>query len=308
MDGPPEAEWHDADWIPRFVRHLAEERRLSVLTCTAYARDLRLLADYCRAHGVLSWSRFDAAHARAFAAWRHRRGAGARSVQRTLSAVRSFFRYLLREGVVGRNPAQGVSAPRAPRRLPGVLDVDRVAGLLEFQAEDALAIRDRAIMELMYSCGLRLAEAVALNLQEIDLRAGLVEVTGKGRRKRIVPVGSCAAGAVQRWLPVRTALARADERALFVGRRGVRLSARSVQMRVRRWSELRGVEPSVHPHMLRHSFASHLLESSGDLRAVQELLGHADISTTQIYTHLDFQHLAQVYDQAHPRAGRRKRS
>jgi len=224
-------------------------------------------------------------------------------VQRSLASIRSFYSYLLREGVATLNPGTGVTAPRAARKLPRVLDVDHLSSLLRRQGSGALTLRDAAMLELFYSSGLRLAELVGTDLCDLDLREGLVEVIGKGGKARVLPVGREARDALVRWLAVRPTLARATETALFVSRRGVRVHARTVQARVARWAARSGTR--LHPHMLRHSFASHMLESSGDLRAVQELLGHANISTTQIYTHLDFQHLAAVYDRAHPRARKR---
>ncbi len=252
-----------------------------------------------------AWERLDAAHVRAYAAWRHRRGSSGRSVQRALSAVRTFYEYLLREGLVGCNPALGVTAPRSPRKLPQVLDVDRVGALLQLPEEGLFAVRDRAIMELFYSSGLRLSELVTLTIRDIDLREGLVHVTGKGDKRRILPVGRFARDALRDWMRARASLCPEEQVGLFLTRQGRPMSPRSVQQRIRRWAIARGLGTHVHPHMLRHSFASHLLESSGDLRAVQELLGHADIRTTQVYTHLDFQHLAKVYDEAHPRARRK---
>ncbi len=294
-------------WLARFSSHLQEERGLSPRTRDAYARDLADLARFRAERGLGGWESLDDEHLRGFAAWRHRQGASGRTVQRALSAVRGFYRFLMREGVVRRNPAVGVAAPKSPRRLPQVLDPDQVAGLLEAPAGgDPLAVRDRAILELFYSSGLRLAELVGLDLHELDVREGLVAVTGKGRKRRIVPVGRHAREALGRWIETRADLAPPGETALFVARTGTRIGARAVQRVVERRARQRGLGGAVHPHTLRHSFASHLLESSGDLRAVQELLGHADISTTQVYTHLDFQHLARVYDQSHPRAKRRR--
>ena len=203
------------------------------------------------------------------------------------------------------NPAEGVRAPKVRRHLPHTLDADQLGRLLELPGEDPLDHRDRAIMELFYSSGLRLAELVALDVRDVQAGDDVLEVVGKGHKSRRVPIGRFARAAIERWLAARGTLAKARETALFVSRRGTRISARAVQERLRRRAIEQGVPQHVHPHLLRHSFASHLLESSGDLRAVQELLGHADIGTTQIYTHLDFQHLAQVYDQAHPRARRK---
>ncbi|MEJ2345389.1 MAG: tyrosine recombinase XerC [Gammaproteobacteria bacterium] len=290
-------------WLERFGAYLRTERRLSPLTRQHYRRDLHNFAAFCAAAGTGAWSDVTSHQIRAFVARRHRDGLAARSLQRQLSAVRSFYNFLLREGAAAHNPAQDVSAPRAVRKLPQPLDVDQVSRLLARSGDsDPIASRDHAIMELLYSSGLRLAELVSLELTDIDAADGTVRVTGKGAKTRIVPVGRQALAALAAWRERRPALAAADETALFVSRRGSRLSPRSVQQRLRHWGLRQGVDGRVHPHKLRHSFASHLLESSGDLRAVQELLGHADISTTQIYTHLDFQHLARVYDQAHPRA------
>ena len=288
--------------VARFLDHLRHERRLSPLTCLHYARDLARLAAYCDDRAVRGWSGLDNTRVRAFAAALHRQGLSGKSIRRALSATRTFYRYLLREGLAPHNPAAGVAAPKPARRLPRSLTTDEAVHLMTAEGEGALGRRDRALFELLYSSGLRLAELVALDVGDVDLADGAARVTGKGGKTRLAPVGSHACGALRKWLPERAVLARPGEAALFVGRDGGRLGARSVQLRLRAWARRRGLRQPVHPHMLRHSFATHLLESSGDLRAVQELLGHADISTTQIYTHLDFQHLARVYDQAHPRA------
>jgi integrase/recombinase XerC len=223
-----------------------------------------------------------------------------------LSAMRTFFRFLMQEGLILHNPAADVPAPRTGRRLPGVLDVDRMGSLLMIQDEHPLAIRDRAIMELVYSSGLRLSELIALDVGDLRLAEGLIKVLGKGRKTRIVPVGKMACQILSQWLNIRDQIAEAGELAVFINQRGTRLSARSVQARLHKWSLVQGLDTRVYPHLLRHAFASHLLESSGDLRAIQELLGHADIATTQIYSHLDFQHLSEVYDRTHPRAKRKR--
>jgi integrase/recombinase XerC len=304
------------EWVARFRRYLGSERRLSTHTDRSYARDLAALVRYCDQHGISEWAHLDPQQLRAFAAHAHARGLAPRSIQRRLSAVRSFYQFLLRESPAelarkGRgprvrvNPAQGVRAPKSARRLPQTLDADQMARLLQIPAGDALSARDRALMELLYSSGLRLAELVGLDLVSLDLKDRTVQVLGKGRKSRIVPVGRVAVQALRGWLKERAALARNDEPALFVGRNGRRLGARAVQLRVAAWARRQGLTVPVHPHLFRHSFASHLLESSGELRGVQELLGHADISTTQIYTHLDFQHLARIYDATHPRARRK---
>jgi len=295
------------DGVDRFLHGLRTERRLSPHTAAGYGRDLASLLDYCSAHGIESWDALDTQHLRSFAAQCHRRGLAPRSIQRRLSAVRSLCRFLIREGELKRDPVADVQAPKASKRLPVTLDADTMARLLEFRGDDSLGVRDKAIMELFYSSGLRLAELIGLDLVDLDLRDRTVRVLGKGRKTRIVPVGGHAAAALASWLKERTALAALDEPAVFVGRNGRRLGPRIVQRRIARWARLQGLPEHVHPHLFRHSFASHLLESSGDLRSVQELLGHANISTTQVYTHLDFQHLARIYDASHPRA-RRKRS
>ncbi len=292
-------------WLARFAEHLASERRLSAHTVRAYRGDLERLARHLARQGVEDWDQAPPSAIRAHLAERHRQGAGGRSLQRALSATRALYRFLRRERGPGPDPSAGLRAPRAPHRLPAVLDVDQVEALLAAGGDEPLAVRDRAMLELTYSSGLRLQELVGLELTDLDLREGLVTVTGKGNKRRVVPVGRAARAALRRWLALRPRLAAADETALFVSRRGTRPAARTVEARFARWARLAGLEGGLHPHMLRHSFASHLLESSGDLRAVQELLGHADIATTQVYTHLDFQHLAEVYDRAHPRARRR---
>lgn len=297
--------------LARFRSHLSAERRASAHTVAAYQRDLAQLLAYCRDHGVARWGDLDTAGVRAFLAQRHRGGLSPASLQRTLSAVRAFYRFLMREGLAARDPVADVRAPKRRRTLPKALDADRMTQFLDgaerTPPKDAVvAVRDQAMLELFYSSGLRLAELMGLNMGDVDAAEGEARVTGKGRKMRIVPVGRQALQALARWLDVRAQLAPAGENALFVSRRGRRLSASAVQQRVRQVARRRGLDAKVHPHMLRHSFATHLLESSGNLRAVQEMLGHANIATTQIYTHLDFQHLAQVYDSAHPRA-RRKR-
>jgi integrase/recombinase XerC len=295
-----------------FLLRLTQERNLSPHTRLGYQRDLAALATWCDQQSLHDWSQLDHGHVRAFAARSHAGGLSPASVQRRLSAVRSFYRFLQREGLAAHNPAMDVRAPKRPRRLPRTLDADQMARVLEpppgqKAGHDALLLRDLAIMELLYSSGLRLAELVALNLGALDLADRTVRVTGKGRKTRIVPVGSKAVVALKRWLRERSALARPEEPAFFVGKNGRRLGARAIQQRLAAIARTQGVQVRLHPHLFRHSFATHLLESSQDLRGVQELLGHADISTTQVYTHLDFQHLARIYDQAHPRARRNRR-
>lgn len=288
-----------------FLDYLRYERRLSPRTISAYQRDLQTFIAWMNEQGIGPARRLNSARLRGYAAARHRQGLSPKSLQRHLSAIRAWYRYLLREGRIGHNPAEGVRAPKVRRKLPHTLDVDQMARLLEIPGDAPLDRRDRAILELFYSSGLRLDELVRLNLADMRRDDGLLEVKGKGDKHRRVPVGGPAREAVDRWLATRGELADPEEQALFVGRRGTRLSHRAVEARLRQRAIEQGMPRHVHPHMLRHSFASHLLESSGDLRAIQELLGHADIGTTQIYTDLDFQHLAEVYDKAHPRARRR---
>ena len=293
---------NDSGWIDRFIRHLEFERRLSPLTCKHYRRDLQALLAYCEKSGIDSWGDLDDGHIRAYSAECFRKGLSARSIQRQLSATRTFFRYLMREKHVSKNPVTSVSAPKGKKRLPGNLDADRMARLLDISGDGAIVDRDRAILELLYSSGLRLSELTDLDCGDVDMHDKTVHVTGKGNKDRIVPVGSHALKALARWQTSRAGMADAGETALFVSNRGTRISTRSVQARVSHWAKRQGIDTNVYPHLFRHSFATHLLESSHDLRGVQELLGHSNIATTQIYTHLDFQHLAQIYDQTHPRA------
>jgi integrase/recombinase XerC len=288
--------------IEHFLHYLKTERRLSPLTQKHYQRDLQTLLEFCKETHIESWADIDSHKVRGYIAWQHRNGQSPTSLQRRLSAIRSFFNYLLREEIVTHNPAKGVSAPRSGRKLPSAMDVDQVDQLLNIRGDEPLLVRDRALLELLYSSGLRLAELVSLNLENLDLRDATVTVTGKGAKTRVVPVGKMARKALQQWLEIRNSLADAEENALFVSKRGTRINPRTIQKRLQQWGIKQGVDTRIHPHKLRHSFATHMLESSQDLRAVQELLGHSDISTTQVYTHLDFQHLANVYDQAHPRA------
>ena len=294
----------EREWIGRFLSHLSHERRLSGHTQAAYRRDLERLAQFCTARGHASWDALQNREVRAFAASEHASKLAPRSIQRRLSAVRSFYNYLQREGAAHQNPAVDVRAPKSQKRLPVTLDADQMARLLEFRVDDALSARDKAIMELFYSSGLRLSELTGLELGSIDLPDRTVRVTGKGNKVRIVPIGGPALKALKAWLPERARLKPVDD-ALFLGRTGSRLTPRAVQLRIVAWARRQGLPMHVHPHMFRHSFATHLLESSHDLRGVQDLLGRADISTTQIYTHIDFNHLASVYENAHPRARRR---
>ncbi|MCE5180541.1 MAG: tyrosine recombinase XerC [Betaproteobacteria bacterium] len=287
------------DYLQSYLVHLASERRLSPLTCTNYRRDvtelLNLAAD-------IPLDQLQIHQVRRFIAQLHGRGLGGKSLARMLSAWRGFYAWLARDHGFTQNPCVGLRAPKSVRSLPKALSPDEAARLMEVPADDALAVRDKAVIELFYSSGLRLSELTGLPLADIDLVDGIVRVTGKGGKTREVPVGRQAVAAIRSWLPYRDQLVKPDEAALFVGKNGLRLTSRAVQYRIKQWAIKLGISAEVHPHVLRHSFASHVLQSSGDLRAVQEMLGHANISTTQVYTHLDFQHLAKVYDAAHPRA------
>ncbi len=290
--------------VDDFLAALAHQRRASPHTLSAYRRDLKRCE---RLLPTLECGRLVAltpAQVRRLVSTLAREGLAGRSIARLLAALRAYYRHLLNAGYLLADPTAGISAPKGPRRLPATLDADHLARLLEFAGEDPLARRDRALFELLYSSGLRLAEVVALDRADLDLADASARVTGKGNKTRVVPVGSRAREALADWLALRATLAGACP-ALFVSRRGGRLSPRAVQQRLRLWADRQGIDRRVYPHLLRHSCASHLLESSGDLRAVQELLGHASIATTQVYTHVDFQYLARVYDAAHPRARRK---
>lgn len=305
----------DLAWLERFRLYLSTERRCSPHTVVSYLRDLGSLVSYCDRAQVTRWTDLDPVQVRTFAARLHAGGLSPRSIQRRLSAVRSFYDFLLREAHTAQpgqsiaglrnNPAHGVRSPKAARRLPETLDADQMARLLSIAEDSPAALRDRAIMELLYSSGLRLAEITGLDVSHLDLRDRTVRVRGKGNKERAVPVGRIALEVLTRWLAQRAQWAGPGEPALFVGRSGRRLGRRMIEKRVAYWARRQGLPQHVYPHLFRHSFASHLLESGAELRGVQELLGHADISTTQIYTHLDFQHLARIYDAAHPRARRK---
>jgi len=292
-----------ASALARYLDFLRHERRLAAHTLAAYSRDCALLEKLSTGRDPRE---LGAADIRRFVASLHGGGLAPRSLARLLSAWRGFFDWLVRSRAIAANPCQGIRAPRAARTLPEALSPDDASRLVALEDGSDLGLRDRALFELAYSCGLRVSELTGLDVGAVDASSGEVRVTGKGSKTRIVPVGGPALEALARWLPVRDRLAAAGEPALFVGRSGRRLAPREVQRRIKRRAALVGLGVDVHPHMLRHSFASHVLQSSGDLRAVQEMLGHASIASTQVYTHLDFQHLAKVYDAAHPRA-RRKR-
>lgn len=286
--------------LQAFIDYLRGEKRAAAHTVASYRRDLLRIQEYCQEHKILNWQQLECGDIRQYIAIRHKNGIGSKTIQRELASMRSFYRYLLKRQFVDQNPVQGIQAPKASKKLPKTLDVDQVTGLLDTKSDAITEIRDLAMFELFYSSGLRLSELVMLDIDDISLEDGYLRVRfGKGGKERQVPVGSKAIEAVKKWLNCRPDVGTA---ALFVSARGARLVQRSVQLRLERWCKKNGLAEHIHPHMLRHSFASHLLEASQDIRAVQELLGHSDISTTQIYTHLDFQHLASIYDKAHPRA------
>ncbi|WP_045408619.1 tyrosine recombinase XerC [Vibrio jasicida] len=291
--------------LERFYEFLRSEKGLSLHTQRNYKQQLETMAHHLAEMGLKDWSQVDAGWVRQLAGKGMREGMKASSLATRLSSLRSFFDFLILRGEMSANPAKGVSAPRKKRPLPKNLDVDEVNQLLEVNEDDPLAVRDRAMMELMYGAGLRLAELVSIDVRHVQLRSGELRVIGKGDKERKVPFSGMATEWVGKWLRVRGGLAAPGEPALFVSKLGTRISHRSVQKRMAEWGQKQSVASHISPHKLRHSFATHMLESSNNLRAVQELLGHENISTTQIYTHLDFQHLAQAYDQAHPRARKR---
>ncbi len=285
-----------------FIRHLTHERRLAAHTAKNYQRDIAALI---RLAGATPPADLRVHDIRRFIAQLHGGGLDGRSLARMLSAWRGFYRYLARDHGCTHNPCAGIRAPKSAKRLPHALSPDEARQLMEIGADDALAARDKAMLELFYSSGLRLAELASLAPEDVNFAEGTVRVTGKGSKTRVVPVGSHAAAALRDWLAARDTVPGVEPGALFVSQQGRRLGPRAIQMRVRLRAQQRGIASRVHPHMLRHSFASHVLQSSSDLRAVQEMLGHASISTTQVYTQLDFQHLAKIYDAAHPRARRK---
>lgn len=290
------------DWRQAYLQDLRVNRRLSPLTVEGYQRDLDRLFQMAEEQGESDPSALNHHVLRSMAARLHRQGLGGRSVARWLAGVRGWYRYLQKHQIISENPAEGIRPPKSPRKLPATLEVDDVGILLDLPDDEPLAIRDKAMLELFYSSGLRLAELAVLDWSHLDFKQQRVRVLGKGNKERILPVGRYAVQALENWREVYRTLPVGEQLAIFVSLKGRRLTHRAIQLRLAYWSKRLGLGQHVHPHKLRHSFASHLLESSGALRAVQELLGHANISTTQIYTHLDFQHLAKVYDKAHPRA------
>ncbi len=291
--------------VEHYLRYLKVERQLSPHTLSNYRRQLEALMVMAGEMAIAEWPQLTAAKVRMFVTRSKRKGLESASLALRLSALRSFLDWMIGEGELQANPAKGVSVPKAGRHLPKNMDVDDVSQLLNIDLSDPLAIRDRTMLEVMYGAGLRLSELVGLDCRKVNVDAGEIWVMGKGSKERKLPVGRTAVEWLTHWLSLRYIYAPEDD-ALFVSKLGRRISARNVQKRFSEWGIKQGVTSHVHPHMLRHSFATHMLESSGDLRAVQELLGHANLSTTQIYTHLDFQHLATVYDAAHPRAKRGK--
>jgi len=292
--------------IDKFILYLKNEKQYSPNTLDAYQRDLRDFFQEINKLKISQWNEVSPHFIQDYISGLNRQGLKRKTIQRKLASIRSFFNYLLRKNKLSDNPALDIRTPRQAQKLPETLNPELLNRLLDIQEDTAIAQRDKAIMELFYSSGLRLSELVSLNTEQFGDQKSSVTVTGKGNKTRNIPVGKMAQKALDNWLIIRPELANADENALFVSNRGTRLTVRSVQLRLNYWQKKQGLDQHVHPHKLRHSFASHILESSGDLRAVQELLGHADISTTQIYTHLDFQHLAKIYDEAHPRAKKRK--
>lgn len=289
--------------VDAFLRYIKVERQLSPLTQLNYSRQLTALIALAGTLGISEWAMLDAAKVRQLAARSKRAGLQSASLALRLSALRSFLDWLVHQGVLRANPAKGIRTPRSARHLPKNMDVDEMSQLLDINLNDPLAVRDRTMLEVMYGAGLRLSELVNMDCQHVDLAAGEIWVTGKGSKDRKLPIGRMAITWLQYWLALRDLFSPRDN-AIFLSNQGNRISARNVQKRFAQWGVKQGVSSHVHPHKLRHSFATHMLESSGDLRAVQELLGHANLTTTQIYTHLDFQHLATVYDAAHPRAKR----
>jgi integrase/recombinase XerC len=289
------------DLLTEYLNFLNFERGLSALTRENYARDIRELITLS---GDTPLDALQNAHIRRFIASLHGKGLGGKSIARMLSSWRGFYAYLVTHKGFSQNPVMGVKAPKSAKTLPQALSIEQANKLVEIEDDSLLGLRDHAILELFYSSGLRLSELVNLNIEQLDFVEGTVTVTGKGNKTRIVPLGEFATKALQSWLNVRAQLTLKNpaERAVFLNSRGGRISGRNIQYRLKEWAIKQGVNSSVHPHLLRHSFATHVLQSSQDLRAVQEMLGHANISTTQVYTHLDYQHLTKVYDAAHPRA------
>lgn len=297
----------NAELLADYLSFLNNERGLSPLTQKHYARDIQLLLDANKGQDLANINHIDI---RKIISQAHSKGLGGKSISRLLSSWRGFFNFLIDRHQFKHNPTNGLSAPKSAKKLPEALSIEQAIKLVNIDENDPLSIRDHAMLELFYSSGLRLSELVSINIDQIDLEEGTATVTGKGNKTRIVPLGTHAIEAIQQWLTVRNTFdpQHSGKTAVFISQRGTRISARNIQSRLKGWAVKQGIDSAVHPHMLRHSFASHVLQSSGDLRAVQEMLGHANISTTQIYTHLDYQHLTKVYDAAHPRAKKKNSS
>jgi len=302
VDATPRSSESLIEAVDLFIESLAFERRASSHTCAAYRRDLTATSEFMARRGYKRWIDVSTSDVRSLVAHRHRQGRAPAGIARVLASLRSFYTWLIRRGQANDNPAVDVRAPKSEQRLPETIDVDDLAAALDQPPANAIEIRDHALVELFYSTGMRLAEAIGLDQNDVELQSGQARVIGKGNQERLVPVGARACTALSAWLEIRQDWCVSDEPALFISNRGRRLARASVAQRLTRWATKHGLPVHLHPHKLRHSFATHVLESSGDLRAVQKMLGHARISTTQIYTHLDFSRLAAIYDQAHPRA------
>lgn len=296
-----------ANATEQYLNHLQKQRQLSPHTVSGYGRDLNTLSDFCEKQSLVDLNEVQPHHIRLLVSERHRKGSKNKSMQRLLASVRGLFQFLIQKRLLKNNPAQGIRPPKGEKKLPHTLDVDQMNQLLNINEDDPFSIRDKAILELFYSSGLRLSELIELPIQNYDVTDQTVRVLGKGGKERVVPVGRMAQNSIAQWMKVRDQFNPKTDN-LFISQRGTALHPSTIQKRVKQWGIQQSIDRHLHPHLLRHSFASHMLESSSDLRGVQELLGHADISTTQIYTHLDFQHLANTYDKAHPRAKKKKDS
>ncbi|MFT6986884.1 MAG: integrase/recombinase XerC [Psychromonas sp.] len=292
--------------IERYLNHIASQRGLSPVTIKNYQRNLAEFVEMLEQKQINNWSDLDSHNVRLMVKQLHQKGIKARSIATKLSALRSFLSHLVQFELLTNNPAKGVAAPKLDKPLPKNISVDDMFQLLNINEKDPLSIRDQCMMELMYSSGLRLSELVGINLADLKLSEKEIMVTGKGSKQRLLPITDSAVKTLKEWLKIRPDFSVSGEKALFLSKQKNRISVRSVQSRMEKWGLKQALPSHINPHKLRHSFATHMLESSGNLRAVQTLLGHADLATTQVYTHLDFQHLSQVYDQAHPRAKRKK--
>lgn len=303
--GHPESDLYKAD-LDRFYQFLQSEKQFSQHTVSNYRRDISRFTGFLNDQLIPDWNNIDEQHIRQFVSQVHRQGLGGKSIQRLLSALRRLFRFLLINKRIRINPADHVRAPKSESKLPDVMHPQQIEHLLLTNSDDPLVIRDHAILELLYASGLRLAELIALNLTDINWQGNHLSVIGKGKKERRCPFGKQAASMLKKWIKCRELLVKGGEVAVFLNNRGSRISASSIRARIQKLCREKGISQRVYPHLMRHSFASHMLEASQDLRAVQELLGHAHLKTTQIYTHLDFQQLAKTYDAAHPRAQKKK--